>query len=115
MAYFEELLRLAQIGERMQWVPVSERLPEDSKPVLAVVKEGKRQFVLRVMYARKFDLVCGTDCDEAFLDYDEKTDEYYCKEGWYEDNQFEEIHWGISGDVTHWMPLPEPPGGDPPT
>ena len=41
--------------------------------------------------------------------YDEETDTFYCEEGWYETNEFEEVHWNIHGIVTHWMPLPEPP------
>lgn len=103
------LKRLAKIGQQMQWIPVTERLPDNSKPVLAVVKEEMVTYVLRVMYARKFDIESETDYDEELFDYVEETDTYYCKPGWYENNVFEDIHWGICGEVTHWMELPKPP------
>ena len=30
-------------------------------------------------------------------------------EGWYEWNEHEEVHWFVSDEVTHWMPIPPPP------
>jgi len=37
-----EILRLAKIGQQMQWVPVSERLPEDNQICDFMNKEGDR-------------------------------------------------------------------------
>lgn len=105
----EELFRLAKLGASMQWISVKDMLPENRKPVLAVVKEDAFIYVVRASYAKKFDIESTTDYDEEFFDYDEKTDAYYCKPGWYENNVFEDIHWGVCGEVTHWMPLPELP------
>lgn len=113
ISYEHELEMLREenkkLRQQMQWIPVTERLPDNSKPVLAVVKEEMVTYVLRVMYARKFDIESETDYDEELFDYVEETDTYYCKPGWYETNVFEETHWGVCGEVTHWMPLPEPP------
>lgn len=49
--------------------------------------------------------------DEISCEYDEETDEYYLKEGWYEViRNWDEYGSAVIGDfVTHWMPLPEPP------
>ena len=101
-----------ELEEKMQWISVKDRLPENRKPVLAVVKEDAFIYVVRASYAKKFDIESTTDYDEEFFDYDEKTDAYYCKPGWYENNVFEDIHWGVCGEVTHWMLIPESPPKD---
>lgn len=109
-----DILRLARIGERMQWVSVGERLPDpfkyDPEPVFAT--NGKEVF--RASYVAKHairteDMPFDGDCD-----YDEETCSEYWPEGWYEWNACEETHWKLGGRnyITHWMPimpLPEPP------
>ena len=83
--------------------------PEDGKPVLITYireRNGKTQsVVLRASYIGKFMLLAS---DDEFGEYDEATDEYYCPEGWYETNEFEETNWSVCGEVVAWMPLPEP-------
>jgi hypothetical protein len=92
------------------WIETKEQLPKPGMPVLVFVQNvyGDKTRRLRAQYAAKFTLEQSSE-DDTDPDYDEKTDQYYCKPGWYETNEFDEVHWRIEGDVTHWMPLPDPP------
>lgn len=88
-----------------EWIAVTDRLPEGGKPVL--VSYGKK--VLRAAHAGKFELDeenWGWD-DSSTGDYNESTDMTYWPEGWYEWNEYEEVHWKLNPEPTHWMPLPE--------
>ena len=91
------------------WRKVSDGLPESGVPVLVYVvspTNPKWSRRLRAEYAARFTLETGGD-EEG--EYSEEKDNYYCHEGWYESNEEEEIHWHIGDNVTHWMPLPDPP------
>lgn len=91
-----------------QWVSVADRLPETGKPVLAYfVNEFGKGRRIRAFYAPKHAIEQSVESD--WFDYDETSDVYWLPEGWYENNEFEETHWHVSGDVTHWMELPEGP------
>lgn len=96
-----------------KWISVEDRLPESGVNVIACQVTHNYGFQLQFVghYTGKFEEVSDCDCDD-FNEYDESTDEYYVPEGWYE-NQYNwdefasiAVH---GGDVTHWMPLPEPP------
>ena len=93
------------------WIETKDKMPESGAPVLVFVQGvyGNKTRRLRASYAAKHTLVQSELANDDNVDYDETTDEYYCAEGWYETNEFEEVHWRIDGEVTHWMPLPEPP------
>lgn len=79
----------ADVVERPRWIPVGERLPKDEKEVLACYgfrRDGEMnemRFIQPLCYLR-FD---------------------------------KDPHWQYAGfnglEVTHWMPLPEPPKGKP--
>jgi hypothetical protein len=105
---------LDEAAQRMEeldwnWLSASETMPESCVAVLAVVNDGiSKPFVIRAMYAAKHTLETAPDY-EGDCDYEEATDTYYCKQGWYENNCYEYTHWGVDGEVTHWMPLPAPP------
>ncbi len=96
---------------RGRWVSAAANLPQEGIPVLARVRwrmcDGWKYRTIRAQYAGQYSLEAADDNDDS--DYDENTDQYYAKEGWYEDNEFEETHWRVGGEVTHWMALPEPP------
>ena len=90
-------------------VPVTVRLPEKDQEVLSHYKSRYgREVTVRAEYFRKHQE--EMDADECEADYDEKTDTYYCPEGWYEliDN------WGdyssvriVEGAVDSWLPIPK--------
>ena len=75
-----------------QWIPVSERLPEEPGHFLVVVKER---------YAFENDYSYDTDVAHYRLDggYIDGCWDTFCD--WDEGQPY--LH------VTHWMPLPEPP------
>lgn len=99
-----------------RWIPVTERLPETSDTVLVYCKYGtcKGGYVCCAFYVAPGTYEEDTDFTwdyEALGNYNEEKDSYEIPAGWYE-----RIHnWddygsvGIYSNVTHWMPLPEPP------
>lgn len=96
----------------MGWINIDDKLPVPSIPVLLhFINEYGKHRIVRAEWSDGHSLEMDWECDTDFGVYDEKTDTYYCKEGWYESNEFEEIHWMIDGNVTitHWMPLPDYP------
>lgn len=98
-----------------QWVPVSERLPDANRKVLATYTNelgNRRTIVARWTPAKTVE--ADTDDDEGVAEYDEATDTYYLREGWWEAIN----NWGDysqvfvnEGKVDHWMPLPAAPEG----
>ena len=51
--------------------------------------------------------LCDTDAD-----YDYEADAYIIPEGWWETVRYGSEFAVVDDFVTHWMPLPEPPGKD---
>lgn len=114
----DERRRIAQILRQVAkesapaWIPVSERLPEAEHFVIAAYRNelGKWRRV-RAFWVPAKTLIADDDDFGEFGDYDEEQDQYFCPEGWYEMNEHDEVAWKISdGTVTHWQPLPLPPG-----
>lgn len=97
-------------GKSMEngWVPVAEWLPVPKTPVLAWVMYRTTGRVLRAMYVPK--LTVGGSNEEAMdMDHSEGSDQYFLPEGWYEWNDFDECHWRIVDEVTHWRMMPNGP------
>lgn len=94
----------------MQWNRIADGKPESGKLVLicVVTEQLKRQIVLRAAWYDRYTEEAGDDEYEAG-EYCEEKDEYYVCEGWYETNQYEEVHWAVSDEVTHWAEIPLPP------
>jgi hypothetical protein len=97
--------------EMAEWQPIESGLPDAGKPVLAVVNTPRR-CVLMAMWAPKLTLPAHDEAEGG--DYDEARDEYFAAEGWYQcyavnGSLDDEPYWLLHDDVTHWMPLPEPP------
>lgn len=90
-----------------RWILVSEEPPQAGEPVLATCVN---RVPLRAVYVPKHTMSEDEHGEfQGDTDYDESTDQNYWPEGWYEWNQFEETHWRISPDPTHYQLLPAPP------
>jgi hypothetical protein len=95
------------------WIKTADQLPKSGVPVIAYFVNGcgngRR---IRAMYAAPKTLEGNGESD--FEEYDEESDTYYCPEGWYEKNEYEDTNWNVDDPVTHWMPLPAAPTQDVP-
>ncbi len=94
-----------------QWVKVSDKLPPAEVPVIAyfVNEYGKRRRI-KAFYAPRFAVETSVDGD--WFEYNNESgddDNAYLPMGWYECNEFEDTHWHVTAEVTHWMLLPLPP------
>ena len=77
--------RIAELEEAQRWIPVSDRLPEDGVAVLVAFTENPKDIdILTAKYYKHYAGFGGLD-------------NWWNIEGWH------------TGNVTHWMPLPEPP------
>lgn len=77
--------RIAELEAERRWIPVSERLPEDGVAVLVAFTENPKDIdILTAKYYKHYAGFGGLD-------------NWWNIEGWH------------TGNVTHWMPLPEPP------
>ena len=78
-----------------KWIPVTERLPEDRELVLCFKKGAFGWRVEILSFAQSLEAIDPLDFEgqnhSGFFNYDSDV-------GYYE------LH-----DITHWMPLPEPP------
>lgn len=101
------------------WIPVTERLPENDKPVLAFGRAANNQKHKTIFKGRwiadhtMLSADFGAD-DDMSLNYDDAEDEYYVPEGWFERiENWDDFTDVAAGDyiITHWMPLPESPEG----
>lgn len=88
----------------MKIIKTAEALPKSGRYVLAWLEGAK--IPMRAMWADQHTLPLGDDADPEWGEYSEEKDEYFCPAGWYEMNQFEEQHWGVSGNVVAWCELP---------
>jgi hypothetical protein len=79
--------RIATLEAQLRWIPVEERLPEDGEPVLTI-------------YCTKGAL-SGTTIRARVIDKD-----FDSRVVWYDT---EAGHWVKENNITHWMPLPNPP------
>lgn len=75
----------------MEWINVNERLPEDDKEVLIYIKHA--DYPCQALYTDGYWVVSRQVRDTA-------------KDG---DMSQPSIPLWATKDITHWMPLPEPP------
>ena len=72
--------RIAELEAAQRWISVKDRLPRSNKPVQVYMPK-----LYMSVQTGFYDRYYGEDDDE-----------------WYE-------HWVAPSEVTHWMPLPQPP------
>jgi hypothetical protein len=95
----------------MQWIPTVEQMPETGRVVLACY-ENHLGNVRRIRAAWVAAKTAESGWESKIGEYDEASDCYYDPEGWYEqidncpDYSAVAVH---QGEITHWMPLPDPP------
>ena len=110
-------MAISALKEQPRWISVEERLPKAEKEVRVICKASwnpKYFYQCQAFYEPKGMLKEKSDYGwdyECCGEYSEEDDDYFVNPGWYE-----RIHnWddysavGILDEVTHWMPLPEPP------
>ena len=96
----------------MNWIPVTFKLPPHGVNVLATYKNsyGKQRFIVG-HYLERWKEESNQD-DDAPEEYSEELDNYFYKEGWYEQQDNWDNYGSIAvhqGKVSHWMPLPDAP------
>ncbi len=96
---------------RPAWTSVARAMPDTTKKVLATYlnKLGNRRIVIANWVQALTQKTQWDDEEFGISEYDESSDEFFIKEGWYEcvENCEEyglfKIH---EGEVTHWAPMP---------
>lgn len=100
------------------WTSVKDRLPESGEKVIAQLQSKTFQKYRPITILAHIGAHEKTTDDQEWRDcecdteYDEENDCYWIAECWYEVNVIDDNpNWIIECDynVTHWMPLPEPP------
>ena len=113
----QQAARIAELEAKVpRWIPVTERLPKPETEVLVVCNRNGYIFVAPAIYEDGKILTQDSmwhwnEIHEYGL-YNEEADDYFVPEGWWENRQFNQddvYNNPVDCDVTHWMPLPEPP------
>ncbi len=98
-----------------QWISVDQSMPQSGQTVLACYKNSAGNWRrIRAEWIAAKTSESGPESDIG--EYDEESDTYYDPEGWYEKvNNWDEYSYiaVTEGDVSHWMPMPEPPADKP--
>lgn len=106
-ASIDRYLALPAPEGRAAWQPI-ETAPHMRKLIVSYVNDlGKRRCVMACYYkARSLEM----DDDYAEVgEYDEATGASFAPEGWYEEHEGDSPLMPLSGQPTHWMPLPASP------
>ena len=102
-----------------EWIPSSEP-PKSQQNVLISVRDKKFGYrhTVKAAHIGHHEVTTeeyGWQEYEGETEYDEENDCFWIPECWYESNFVEDnCNWIIDSDyeVTHWMPLPQPPKGE---
>lgn len=115
---FEPWYKMPTLTPQTEWVSVEERPPKAEKEVrLFCITPNGYKYQCQGFYVPPGTLRDDSGyswawecCDEC----DEDSDDYFVNPGWYESchNWDEYSAFRVADKVTHWMPLPAPPGED---
>ena len=110
-----------------EWISVKDRLPEAETEVL-ILASRKTYSLKSRSHSTHHTITTGMYEDgtkrtedsnwwwEADgFEYDEERDDYIIPEGWWEYKHYngdEQHNYAVDDEVTHWMPLPQPPKGE---
>ena len=93
--------------EKENWVSVKERMPSAGVKVLVFYRNGYGRGRRTCAHYSPLHTVDASMWDEGIPD--ETEDGAFEPEGWWEEPvEIERVEF-IADEVTHWMPLPEPP------
>ena len=85
-----------------RWIPVSERLPEDIKPVIVTWKNNDPKSYYQYIVGKHF-IGVAHHLKGKWYWYSSTTEDFLAEYGRYEGEEFDEAI-----EVVAWMPLPEP-------
>ena len=93
-------------GDGIVWIPCSERLPEDIRPVIVTWKNTDPKSYYQYIVGKHFT---GTACykNGKWYWYSSTTEDMLAEYGRYDSEEFDEAIECIA-----WMPLPEPYEGE---
>ena len=91
-----------------EWIPVEERMPPSGMNVLAFYRNSyDKGRTIRAFWAAPHSMEASEEDNCGAVE--ETDDGDFLRSGWYESNENDEISYGVSERVTHWMPLPASP------
>ncbi len=88
--------------EQTRWIPVSERLPDNIRPVIVTWKNNDPKSYYQYIVGKHFIGVAHYLKGKWFW-YSSTTEDFLAEYGRYDGEEFDEAI-----EVTAWMPLPEP-------
>ena len=105
-AFVNLVKRQETVEPERQWIPCSERLPEDIRPVIVTWKNTDPASYYQYIVGKHFT---GTACykNEKWYWYSSTTEDMLAEYGRYDSEEFDEAIECIA-----WMPLPEPYEGE---
>lgn len=100
------LLAFQELPPAQKWIPVSERLPEDIRPVIVTWKNTDPASYYQYIVGKHFT---GTACykNGKWYWYSSTTEDMLAEYGRYDSEEFDEAIECIA-----WMPLPDPWKGE---
>lgn len=111
-----EKLAAEKNEKKPEWIRVKDGPPKNEQEVFIYCNRGGFKFVCPAIYEDGTMLTQNSRWNwndlEEYGTYSEENDDYFVPKGWWENRQFtpdDVYNCPVDCEVTHWMPLPEPP------